>query len=79
MNEIFVPTGLAGWKVRRLLHKHLRKLEQAKGGPADLFCEEAICEQLFRQGRVDESFIGEAQDMRRAFVAIARLLGQRPS
>uniref|UniRef100_A0A832DUV1 Uncharacterized protein n=1 Tax=candidate division WWE3 bacterium TaxID=2053526 RepID=A0A832DUV1_UNCKA len=81
MDEIIVPAGLAGWKVRRLLRRHMHKLELARGGSTDtdLLCEEVICEQLVRQGRVDESFIGEAHDMRRAFVAVARLLGQRPS
>ncbi|GMR19210.1 MAG: hypothetical protein BMS9Abin34_341 [Patescibacteria group bacterium] len=75
MDEITVSTGLAGWRVRRLLRKHIRKLNQVVGGSTDLLCEKVICEQLLKHGRVDLSFAGEAHDMRRAFYAVKRILG----
>lgn len=74
MNEIItIPTGLAGWKARRLLRSHIRKLSKISDGSTDP--ERTLCEQLLKHGRVDLSFVGEAKDMRRAFYAVKRILG----
>ena len=74
MEEITIPTRLAGWKARRLLRKHIRVLDQVVDGSTDLLCEKVICEQLLEHGKVGLSFAGEAKDMRRAFFAIQRML-----
>jgi len=74
MDQIVLPTGPAGRKARRLLRKHIKMLDQVAGSSTDPLCEKVVCERLLEVGKVDSSFIGQAKDMRRAFVAIRRLL-----
>jgi len=87
MSEILVPKGLAGWKARRTLRRHLRDLEEGKFGDDKLgspsLFEHFLCMVLLAEGKLDESSLDkgdskEARELRLAFVAIARLLGQWP-
>ncbi|NIT03786.1 hypothetical protein GTO10_02535 [Candidatus Saccharibacteria bacterium] len=75
MNErIVLPTGLAGWKARRLLRRHISKLSKISDGSTDP--ERTLCEQLLREGRVELSSLGEAKDTRMAFFALRKMLSQ---
>lgn len=79
MDGITIPGGIAGIRARRILRRHLKALAQVLYPDTDILCEKVLCQELLRKGRIDIGFAGEATDMRRAFVAVARLLGQRPS
>lgn len=79
MNDsIVLPGGIKGILARQTLRRHIRALAQVQYPDTDILCERVLCQELIRKGRIDISFAGEATDMRRAFVAIARLLGQWP-
>lgn len=76
MNErIVIPTGLAGWRARWILCKHLRRLAKVSDGSTDP--ERTLCEQLLQDGWVKLSFIGEAKDTRMAFFALRKMLSQK--
>ena len=75
MDEIVLPKGVAGISARRLLRRYLKELAEVESHSTDLQCEIAVCEFLLKNGTVDVSFAGQAQDMRRAFYAVKRMLG----
>ncbi|OGC44361.1 hypothetical protein A2V54_03210 [candidate division WWE3 bacterium RBG_19FT_COMBO_53_11] len=77
MDAIVLPGGLKGILARFRLHLFIKKAER-KNSP-DLLAEKDMVRQLLEKGRVDESFIGEALDTRRAFFAVRKMLSQRPS